>query len=138
MKLKDRFSDKEEELYEQLLPYNEAIDFINDNFKEFDDDIKWRFRKIYRREKVAPGHKRYTGLPYNFLYEEEDGQMVWIPAKSLLEGDGDDKYVLAEYLRRHDLLDVPAFSAVKRYAKNIKVMTRMINQAKLRSFRVAP
>jgi len=47
----------------------------------------------------------------------------------------DDPVTCAEYARTHDLLDTPGWKRFRRLAKNEKKIKRMINQAKLKSYR---
>ena len=50
----------------------------------------------------------------------------------------DDPVSCAIYARENDLLDTPGWKRFKHIAKLEKKFTRMVNQAKLRSYNTAP
>jgi hypothetical protein len=50
----------------------------------------------------------------------------------------DDPVTCAEYARRNGLLDTPGWKRFKSLGKNEKKIERMVNQAKLKSYRRDP
>ena len=66
------------------------------------------------------------------LVEWESGESTYEPLDLIA---GDDPVTCAEYALKSNLLDQTGWKRFRRYAKNEKKMQRMINQAKLRSYR---
>jgi hypothetical protein len=50
----------------------------------------------------------------------------------------DDPVTCAEYAMKHHLLETPGWKRFRRFAKSEKKLKRMINQAKLKSYRREP
>ena len=69
------------------------------------------------------------------MIEWETGEVTSEPLKIIA---ADDPVTCAIYAKDHDLLDQPGWKQFKSIAKCEKVFTRMVNQAKLRSFNTAP
>eukprot|EP00984_Skeletonema_dohrnii_P037462 scaffold39546_cov344-Skeletonema_dohrnii-CCMP3373.AAC.1 len=98
------------------------------------EDQTWRFRKIV-------GHKRdlKSREKPQVLIMWESGEITYEPIDEIYRAD---PYLLAEYAQDADLLDdwerrVPKLK-LRKHAKNAKKMMRMINQAKLKSYRDTP
>jgi hypothetical protein len=67
--------------------------------------------------------------------EWETGETTYEPLDLIAS---DDPVTCAEYAMKHGLLDTDGWKRFRRYAKNQKKMQRMINQAKLQSYRRDP
>jgi hypothetical protein len=72
----------------------------------------------------------YKGSTYKVLVERETGESTYKPLDLI---GSDDPVACAEYTIKHSLLETPGWKRFKQYAKNLKKMHRMNNQAKLRS-----
>jgi hypothetical protein len=97
--------------------------------KDKKSDITWKFRQIV-------SHKGPTqGSQYDLLIEWENGEITKEPLKVIAT---DDPVTCAIYARENGLLDQPGWKRFWHIAKNEKKCTRMVNQAKLKSFNTAP
>ena len=117
--------------FEELIEYNDLMELIEEQ-KQFDNGT-WRMRKILGHRKPRTKKDKW-----NVLIEWESGERTWEPIKNIYT---EDKYMLAEYARDHDLLDKwdgLYKMKIKAAAKNSKTLLRMVRQAKLKSFRTAP
>ena len=119
--------------YEEILSYNEIMNHIE---AAEDDDVLWKFKKLIGHEgpltKESPNWK---GSSYNVRVEWENGEITDEPLAAIA---ADDPVTCAIYARESDLLNSPGWKRFKSIAKRQKKMFRMANQAKLRSFRLAP
>ena len=95
--------------------------------KDEESDIQWKFRHIVSHE--------YKGSQCNLLIEWEGGEITSEPLTVIAT---DDPVSCAIYARENDLLDTPGWKRFKHIAKREKKVTRMVNQAKLRSYNMAP
>ena len=115
---------------EEVFTYNQILDYIS---REDDDAIVWRFKKISSHQgPLTPDHPDYKGCPYNVLVEWENGETTSEPL-SLIAAD--DPVTCAVYARENNLLDTPGWKRFKKLARREKKLLRLVNQAKLRSFR---
>ena len=117
------------EILEDIIPYGKVVDFVNDMFTENPDD-GWKFRRVLDHRRPGPG----ADTPYDFLFEEEDGERLWLPVKSFTE---DDRFILADYCNRNGLIHDPGLRSLRGISKNLKKVARTIKQAQLRSFRTS-
>jgi hypothetical protein len=72
---------------------------------------------------------------YNIMIEWENGETTSEPLKAIAK---DDPVKCAIYAKDNGLLDLPGWKQVKSIAKCQKKFTRMVNQAKLKSFNNTP
>ena len=71
----------------------------------------------------------------NVLLRWESGEQTWEP---LAQVSKDDPVTCAIYAKNQNLLDKPGWLQFKKLASKQKKITRLLNQAKLRSYRTAP
>jgi len=69
------------------------------------------------------------------MIEWETGEVTSEPLDAII---ADDPVTCAIYAKENGLLDTPGWKKLKRIAKREKVFTRMVNQAKLRSYNTSP
>ena len=101
-----------------------------------EDAVVWKFRRIVAHEgPLDKSHPSYKGSKYNVMLEWETGEVTAEPLHLIA---ADDPVTCAIYARDNDLLDLPGWKRFKRIAKREKMLLRMTNQAKLRSYRTAP
>ena len=118
--------------WEDLVCYNDMVNFIND---DDGNDGLWRFKEIQAHQgPLTSSDENYLGCRWNVLVAWETGEITWEPLKSVEH----DKVLCGLYARKNNLLDQPGWAKFKRYAKREKKLLRMVNQAKLHSFRTAP
>ena len=126
--------------YEDVLAYNQLLDFIEDDQAW---DGLWKFRRILRHESgITRKHKNYKGGSTNLLMEWETGECTWEPCRTN-EKTGifdQDPITVATYVKENKLEDEECFKfpGLLTHIKNIKKLTRRVNQAKLHSFRTKP
>jgi hypothetical protein len=118
---------------EELITYNKLLEYIA---CDEETDIVWKFRRIISHQgPLKPGHHDYKGSAYNIMVEWENGEITTEPLQLIA---ADDPVTCAIYAKENNLLDQPGWKRFKSIAKCQKKFTRMINQAKLRSYHTAP
>jgi hypothetical protein len=101
-----------------------------------DTEQLFRFRRISAHQgPLCTSDKDYKGSTYNVLVEWETGEVTYEPLDMIAK---DDPVTCAEYAMRNGLLDTPGWKRFKHIAKNEKSIKRMVNQAKLSSYRREP
>ena len=123
---------------DEIYTYNEILDHIEKDNKDIESDTEqlYKFRRIAAHQgPLRTTDKDYKGSTYNVLVEWESGESTYEPLDLIA---GDDPVTCAVYALKSNLLDQTGWKRFRRYAKNEKKMQRMINQAKLRSYRRDP
>ena len=126
-----------DDMYEEILTYNEILEYIAKN-EEHDDDqaIVWKFKRIAGHQgPLKKGDPGYNGSKFNVLVEWETGESTYEPLDVIA---ADDPVTCAIYAKEKGLLDEPGWRRFKSIAKRESRLLRMTNQAKLRSFRHSP
>ena len=101
-----------------------------------DDGTSWKYRSILGHQgPLTHRDRHYKGSKYNVEIEWENGEITFEPINLIKE---DDPVTLAAYAKEHNLLETDGWKSLNRYAKREKKLKRLVNQAKLRSFRTAP
>ena len=119
---------------EEVITYNQLLDYLSR--EENNSDVVWKFSRIVSHQgPLGPDHPDYNGSSYNINVEWETGEITKEPLNVIA---ADDPVTCAIYARENNLLDVPGWKRFKPIAKREKKFIRMVNQAKLRSFRTAP
>jgi hypothetical protein len=96
----------------------------------------YRFRRISAHQgPLRTSDKDYKGSTYNVLIEWETGEKTYEPLDTIAK---DDPVTCAEYARRNGLLDTSGWKRFKSLGKNERKIERMVNQAKLKSYRRHP
>jgi hypothetical protein len=131
--VKFRISVNEDE-YEEIITYNELMDFIEKN--QENDAIVWQFRRIMGHQGPLLWHdKDYNGSRFNILVEWENGEITTEPLSVIA---GNDPVTCAVYAREHDLLDVKGWKHIRNLAKCEKHFLRFVKQAKIKSYHQSP
>jgi len=123
---------------DEIFTYNEILDYIERDNNDIENDTEqlYKFRQITAHQgPLRSTDKDYKGSTYNVLVEWESGESTYEPLDLIA---ADDPVTCAEYATKHDLLDTPGWKRFKSYGKNAKKLERMINQAKLHSYRREP
>jgi hypothetical protein len=127
--VKFRISVNEDE-YEEIITYNELMDFIEKN--QGNDAIVWRFRCIVGHQGPLLWHdKDYNGSRFNVLVKWENGEITTEPVLVIA---ADDPMTCAVYAREHDLLDVEGWKHFQNLAKHKKHFLCLVKQAKMKSY----
>ena len=82
---------------------------------------------------LSQQHKDYKGSSYNIRVEWENGEITYEPLDIIAK---DDPVTCAIYARKNNLLHLPGWKRFKGIAKREKKLSRMANQAKLKSYRL--
>ena len=122
---------------DEIVAYNDILDYLEESMSiEHGTEQVWKFKDIVAHEgPLKPTDESYKGSQYNVLVIWEDGSRTYEPLHII---GADCPVVCADYAQRNGLLDSPGWRRFRNIAKNKKKMTRMINQAKLQSFRRTP
>jgi hypothetical protein len=118
---------------EEIISYNQLLDYLakNDN-----NDVIWKFKRITSHQgPLSVKHPDYKGSTINILIEWENGETTMEPLQIIAK---DDPVTCAMYAKDNGLLDTPGWKQFKSLAKRQHKFTRMINQAKLRSYNTSP
>ena len=84
---------------------------------------------------MNPNHKHWKGNRWNVQVEWENGEITWEPLSILKKSD---PISCAIYAKENDLLELQGWKAFKKLARKQKKLLRLVNQAKLQSYRNAP
>ena len=104
--------------------------------KDNDNPILWKFKRIVAHQgPLEPSSPHYQGSKYNVRIEWENGEVTDEPLSIIAV---DDPLACAIYARENNILSTPGWQRFKRLASRQKKLFRMVNQAKLRSFKTAP
>ena len=119
--------------FEEVVAYNDLLDYIEKD--EFQEGV-WKFKQIIGHEgPLRKGHPDHKGSLYNVQVLWETGETSWEPLHLIKKCD---PVTLAIYAKEKGLLSTDGWKGFRRLAKRHKVVTRLLNQAKLKSFRTAP
>ena len=120
---------------DEIVAYNDIINFIQDDMEDPSEKF-WAFKDIVGHQgPLQPTDKSYKGSTYNVMVEWEGGERTYEPLSIFA---ADCPVICAIYAKRNGLLDQPGWRRFKNLAKREKKLLRMVNQAKLNSFRNAP
>ena len=116
-----------EKRFEEILTYNRMLAWVE---QDQDKDDFFRFEAIL-------GHRKKAGAAggWQVRVQWASGQVTWNDLVPTIEGD---PVTVALYAKKHNLLDVPGWKNLKRYVRNAKTLGRMINQVRLKNFRLKP
>ena len=122
--------------WEEVVAYNELMDVVQSNKL---DDGAWTFKSVIGHSgpltKNDPG---YNGSSYNVLIRWETGEQTHEPLSDFANSSNDAKLCCAVHARKNNLLEKPGWKQFKKLAKREKKLIRLVNQAKLTSFRLTP
>ena len=124
-------------MYEEILTYNEILEYIAKNEEQDDDQaIVWKFKRIVSHQgPLKKGDPGYNGSKFNVLLEWETGESTY---KALDVIAADDPITCTIYAKEKGLLDEPSWRCFKSIAKRESRLLCMTNQAKHRLFRCSP
>jgi hypothetical protein len=118
---------------EEIISYNKMLEYIT---RDEENPVVWKFQRITSHQgPLKPDHPDYNGSTYNVMVEWENGEITSEPLNIIA---ADDPVTCAVYARENNLLDTPGWKLFKGIAKRQNKFTRMVNQAKLHSYRSAP
>ena len=122
-----------EGIIEEVVTYNQILQKLEDD----DDDFgEWNFKDITSH--VGPLNQssdKFKGSKWNVQVEWENGEITWEPLGIIAKSD---PIICAIYVKENDLLDTPGWIQFRKLARRQKKLIRMVNQAKLKSFRHSP
>ena len=115
---------------EELITYNELSDLIErqhlDEATRNDKGELFLFSEVSdHKGPLKHGDPEYKGSSYNVKVHWENGEVTWEPLDEMIK---DDPVTLANYAKKCGLLDTPGWKRLKRYAKSVKKLQRMLKQ----------
>ena len=114
----------------EIMTYNEILQHIKDDESQ---NVLWKYKRINSHQgPLAHNHPNYKGSDYNVMIGWESGE---ISAEPLVVVAKDDPVAVAIYAKDNDLLDTPGWKRFKSIARRHKKYIRLVNQAKLQSYR---
>ena len=120
---------------EDTIAYNEIMNYLHRDELEEDGQI-WSYRKILSHSgPFSNKDKEWKGSSYNVLVEWENGDITEMQHGWMIK---ENEIPMTHYAIENNLLDTPGWKILKRVARREKLLTRLTNQAKLRSFRTSP
>jgi len=103
--------------------------------REKEQDTIWKFKRIVGHSgPLMKDNSKYKRSKWNVMMEWENGEITKEPLTII---GADDPIACALYARENNLLNEEGWKRFRRYAKNKKKLTRLINQAKLCSYKEA-
>ena len=119
-----------DEQFEEIISYNEIIHMIE---KDETEEGLWRFKSITGHQgPLSKSDKAYNGSRYNVLVNWETGESTYEPLCIIA---ADDPVSCVIYVKENNLLEEEGWKRFKRLAQRQKKLIRLLNQAKLQSFR---
>ena len=99
-------------MYEEVLTYNEILEYIAKNEEKDDDQaIVWKFKHIAGHQgPLKKGDPGYNGSKFNVLIEWETGELTYEPLDVIA---ADDPVTCAIYAKDKGLLDEPGWRRFK-------------------------
>jgi hypothetical protein len=119
----------DEDAQEEVITYNQLLDYLA---RDNDNDIVWKFNCIVSHQgPITSNHPDYNGSTCSLLIEWENGETTKEPLQAIAK---DDPVICAICAKGNGLLDLSGWKQFKSIARRQKKGTRMVNQAKLKSF----
>ena len=115
---------------EEVMEYGELCDVVEQQIEnELEDENRiWTFMNIVGHQgPLKPKDPNYKGSSYNVLVRWEDNSETYEPLDVMIK---DDPITVANYAKKHNLLEVPGWKRLQKYAKNEKKLKRMLNQVR--------
>ena len=118
---------------EELVTHSDMCNHVHREQSKLEDgEIHWKFRRILAHEgPLTHRDKNCKGCSHNLLVEWETGEQTTEPLNAMT---ADDPVTAAQCAEENKMLDTDGWKNLRRTAKREKVLTRPVNQAKLRSF----
>ena len=116
-----------EKMFEHIMTYNKMLEWCE---RDIDKDGYFHIDGIL-------GHRKDKNANRGYLVHVQwgDGTSTWNDLGVTFQ---DDPITVSLYAQRNDLLDTPGWKECRRYVKNPKKLSRMINQARLKCNRTRP
>ena len=115
-----------DQFFEEVLSYNKMLEWCD---RDLDKD------DMYRIESIASHRKSRTKSKFEVLVRWASGEVTWEDMGTIFN---DDPVSISIYALKNNLLKVDGWKRCRTYAKNTKVLARMIHQANLKNFRNKP
>ena len=123
-----------DDAFEEIIAYNDILNHIEKD--ESEETTVWKFKRITAHEgPLIRSHPNWNGSSYNVMIEWENGEITSEPLGVIA---ADDPVTCAIYAKDNNLLELDGWKRFKVIARRQGKLLRMVNQAKLRSYRTAP
>jgi hypothetical protein len=120
---------------EDVMSYNDIMNYLHRD-QLADDGTLWQFRRIISHQgPLTSSDRHWKGSSYNLEIEWENGEISYEPLTLIKD---DDPITVSKYAMENNMLELPGWRSLKRYARRQKKLSRLVNQVRLRSFRTSP
>ena len=120
---------------EEILTYKEICDLVEEQ-DQHDGEKVWTYKKITGHQgPLKANDPEYKGCSFNVKVLWEDDSETYEPLTTFIK---DDPITAALYAKENNLLSLPGWKRLRRFAKNDKKLKRLVNQAIFKSERRAP
>ena len=118
---------------EELMTHSDMCNHVDREQSRLEDgEICWKFRRISAHKgPLTHRDKNCEGCSCNLPVEWETGEQTMEPLNLMT---ADDPVTMASCAKENNMLDTEGWRKLKRTAKRKKMLTRLVNQAKLQSF----
>ena len=126
---------------EELMSYTELCDKLDsmmreDAEREENGEAFYFFQDIIAHDgPLTSGSKNWKGSKWNVMVRWDDGSETWEPLNIMI---AQDPITCAGYAKKHDLVEVPGWTKLRKYAKRSKIMERHAKQMVMKAHRRAP
>mgnify|MGYP003449427917 FL=1 len=126
---------------EELMTYTELCDKLDammrsDEEKMENGEAFYFFQDIVAHEGPMTNRSlNWKGSKWNVLVRWDDGSETWEPLNVMI---AQDPVTCASYAKRNDLVELPGWTSLRKYARRAKVLDRQIKQANMKAHRRAP
>ena len=120
---------------EQVITYNQLLDYLEKDESQLMEDAYWSFKDIIAHQgPLTKEDPHYKGSSYNVMIKWDTGQTSYESLSLIIQ---DDPITCAVYVKEHGLLDTPGWKHLKKYVKTSKRLLRAAKQFKIRQARKA-
>ena len=104
---------------EQVITYNQLLDYLEKNESQLMEDAYWSFKDIIAHQGcLTKEDPHYTVSSYNVMAEWDTGETSYEPLSLIMQ---DDRITCAVYAKKHGLLNTPGSKHLKKYVKTSKM-----------------
>ena len=119
-----------QEEVEQVILYNQLLDYLEKDESQLKEDAHWSFKDIIAHQgPLTKEDPHFKGSSYNVMIEWETGETTYEPLSLIVQ---DDPINCAVYAKKHGLLNTPGWKHLKKYVKTSKRLLRAAKQLKIR------
>ena len=97
---------------EQVITYNQLLDYLENDESQLMEDAYWSFKVIIAHQgPLTKEDPHYKGSSYNVMIKWETGETSYKPLSLIIQ---DDPITCAVYAKKHGLLNTPGRKHLKK------------------------